>query len=587
MRGPRSLLARYLIFLAAVVAALATGAFLIVEHVIQSALEDLFRQRLARVEDVVQEYGRGSELVRARELEAMLGSPRFLAALETADPATLEHEVPTQPVLSSARLVVVADADGRVLWGTPGWERDGEAVRGLFADLVVGDFRRAIVSAEEGPVEIVATNVTANNGLTIGCVAVGTVLSEVWAEDLRRLTGFDVVLTLGDRVLDVRADHPLTLLPRTLLSAEPGRIERVREDGHEVLVNHVTDEGTGLDILFVASVQDAIAPLRERVRRLLMLLGAGGGLLAIGLVYAFTNRHVGRQLHRLIAAAERIGRGELDVPVLPGSNDELGQLALEFDRMREEIRRQRDEVEVAHQARVRSERMATVGQMAAGIVHDFKNPMAVVLGTTDLIEERNSDDPRLARQCRVIRGQVERMVTLTRDLLEYARGEVALELSEVDLDDWTREILEAHEEPFRRAQLTLRVVGRAGLRLRIDPSRMRRVVDNLLNNAREVSTAGQEVTLGWTEDRESVSLWVSDHGPGVPAAIRERLFEPFVTSGKVGGSGLGLAISRKITEDHGARLEVRDARDGGATFVIILPAAARLPEPAVTGGVTT
>ncbi|NNE44935.1 MAG: ATP-binding protein, partial [Gemmatimonadetes bacterium] len=117
------------------------------------------------------------------------------------------------------------------------------------------------------------------------------------------------------------------------------------------------------------------------------------------------------------------------------------------------------------------------------------------------------------------------------------------------------------------------------LTVRLDPERMRRVVDNVINNAREMSRAGDPVEVRWARgDRNDVVLEVLDHGPGIPAELRDRLFDPFVTAGKENGSGLGLAISRKIVEAHGAEISADNAPGAGARFVIRIPDTSPVPD---------
>jgi signal transduction histidine kinase len=582
MAPRRSLLGRFVAFLALLVAALATASFFLVEHASRAALEDLYRHRLEQAARVLDQYGRTEHLVRGRELEAVLGSPRFLAALETGDPETIEAEIPTHAGLAEAPLVVIADPAGRVLWGTDGWRAREEAVRGLFARLPAEGYQRAFVEAADGPLEVVAASVVANNGLVIGNVAAGTPLSASWADDLHRLTGLDVLLTIDGEVLESSVEGPRPEAAR-LSTLPPGAIEPIRIDGERSLASRLDVPGTRLSVVFTGSVDRAVAPLMDRIRRLLILLGGLGAAVAIGVVTWFTSRRITRQIRRLVNAAERIARGDLDFPVVADSTDELGTLATEFDRMRRDLRRGREEVEAAHHARVESERMAAVGQMAAGIIHDFKNPMAVVMGTADLIAERHPEDERVGRQCGVIRAQVERMVALTRDLLEYARGEMVHEPEIVELAAWIEGIRAGQEEAFGQAGVALVADGPDGLRVRVDPSRMRRVVDNLLNNAREVSGRGDRVIVRWRDAGDGgVTLEVADQGPGVPESIRDSLFEPFVTAGKEGGSGLGLAVSRKIVEAHGARLTADAVHGGGARFVISLPAGLREPAPSAS-----
>lgn len=572
MRPRGTLLRRTMAFLLLLVASLAVTSFFVVNHASRAALQDLFRQRLAQAEDVLAQYTQAEHLVRSRELEIVLGSPRFLAAIETADPTTIAIEVPSHPVFSAAELIVVANHEGDVLWGTSNWSELEAEVYELLKHAPIGDFQRTFLESGGRPLEVIVTTLVANNGIEIGRMITGTSISSVWADELHRLTGFGVLVALEDRVLSAAGTDLGFLDPR--ISAMPaGDMAPIELDGEEFLVKRLDDPESRVSVVFLASVGRVVSPLLAGISQRFALVSLAAAALALLVAYVFLRKRVWRQVQELVRAAERIAEGNLEAPVRSGSDDELGYLAAEFDRMRQNLARNRTELEAAHRAQVDSERMAAVGKMAAGIVHDFKNPMGVVLGTADLIEAKHGTDEKLARQCRVIRGQVERMDELTRDLLEYSRGEVSVERTEVNVADWIRGFVSDQYEPFRRANVELTTDGPTDLRARLDPNRMRRVFDNLLNNAREASRAGMTVRLRWREwQGDGLEFEVLDQGAGIPEEVRDRLFEPFVTAGKQGGSGLGLAITKKIVGDHEAEIEVTDAPGGGARFVVRMPA---------------
>jgi len=579
VKAPRTLVRQYVAFFAVFAAVLSLGAFLITVDVTRHGLEDLFRQRFEQAGQVLSEYARGRDLARLTELESVLGSPRFLAAVETHDPLTVGEAVPTHPLLAGADAVRVTDAaGGRVLFDslTPELRRLLPPPTAEPAEPVT----RRHVAGDHAVYEVVAADIHANNGMLVGRLEVVRDLGAALAEDLKRLTGLEVALALDGHVVDHTAGGVVGDAAR---SSDLDRIVReapadVRADvlaGRQVLLRELSDPTTGFDVLFVGSVEDAIAPALARVRGLLLALAVLGGFVATGFAGWFTERRVGRQVRRLVGYTERISSGDLDFAIPRGSADELGYLAAGLERMRSELRRGREEIEAAHQARLEGERMAAVGQMATGIIHDFKSPMAVVQGTADLIAMRDPGNAKLAKQCTVIHRQVERMVALTRDVIEFARGDSVLESEEVDLDAYLEGLRDLHEEPFGREEVRLAVECPPGLRVRIDPRRMQRVLDNLLTNAREVSEPGQAVTLSCRREGDDVRIEVRDEGPGIPPDIATRLFEPFVTAGKKGGSGLGLAIARKIVEDHGATLTVASGQERGTTFAVTLPRAVR------------
>jgi signal transduction histidine kinase len=197
--------------------------------------------------------------------------------------------------------------------------------------------------------------------------------------------------------------------------------------------------------------------------------------------------------------------------------------------------------------------------------------MAVIRGTVDLIRAKDKDNEKLSRYCTTIHEQVDRMVDLTRDVLDYSRGESRLAIADVPLAEYFGSVKSFHQEQFRAAAIDLSVEGPANIILRLDPNRFRRVVDNILNNAREALKPGDKVVLTWHLDPRQVVIEIADNGPGIPEKIKDTIFEPFVTSNKEGGTGLGLAIAKKIVDDHGGLIEVQSLPNQGTRFVIDLP----------------
>lgn len=573
MKAPRTLVRQYVLVLAMFVAALSAGAFFITSAVARQGLEDLFRQRFAQAGRVLDEYAHGRDLTTVAELQGVLGSPRFLAAIETSDPATVELAVPTHAALAAADCVRITPYGG----GEPLYETEGEAWRELLrAPDGDGDaFERRYVVGNGTVYEVASAGLRANNGAPLGRLDVARDVGPELVDDLRRLTGLEAILSLDGTVVGVAAgidDAPewLPALARMPMPPDEDVAPRVVA-GHELLVRRIDDATTGVTVLFAGSVHDAIAPIMQRARMLLLLLAVAGGVASTWAVAAFTERRIGRTVQKLVAHANRISDGDLQFEIPNESADELGYLAGKLERMRAELLRSRDAVESAHQSRVKGERMAAVGAMATGIIHDLKSPMAVVQGTADLIAARDPDNPKLAKQCDVIHKQIDRMVALTRDVIEFARGDSVLEPETVDVPAYLAEIRGLHEEGFRQAGVQFVVEAPEIAGALLDPGRMQRVIDNLLTNAREVSRVGDTVRLRWIADRDGARIEVRDEGPGIAPEIAKTLFEPFVTAGKKGGSGLGLAISRKIVEDHGATLTVESAPGKGAAFVVTLP----------------
>ena len=223
---------------------------------------------------------------------------------------------------------------------------------------------------------------------------------------------------------------------------------------------------------------------------------------------------------------------------------------------------------------VQAERLATVGRFTRTIVHDFKNPLATIRWTSELASAE--DAPAATRQSsheRILR-QVERMQTMLHELIEFTRpGGQKPDLRTADFAAFLRSFAaEAGADlGARGVRLELQAVPDRAV-VRMDAQRLGRLLHNLCNNAVEVMPRGGSVMLRAAASLEEVRLELEDTGPGIPAAVADRLFTPFATHGKAGGTGLGLSICRRIAEDHGGSISVAPGETGrGARFVLLLP----------------
>jgi signal transduction histidine kinase len=228
----------------------------------------------------------------------------------------------------------------------------------------------------------------------------------------------------------------------------------------------------------------------------------------------------------------------------------------------------------ARTAREIGERLTTVGRLLSQVIHDFKAPMTVISGYVQLMAEA---DDRAQRQayCEDILRQFDTLTEMQREVLEFARGESKIFVRKVYLRkfflDLTRQIqLEIGERPIE-----LKVEVDSKLVARFDEGRMTRALHNLGRNAIEaMADRGGELGISAALDGDDLVIRVSDTGPGIPPEIEHRLFQSFVTSGKVGGTGLGLAIVRKIAEEHGGSVSVSSS-PRGASFELRLPQAGK------------
>ncbi|MGI9089065.1 MAG: ATP-binding protein [Chthoniobacterales bacterium] len=225
---------------------------------------------------------------------------------------------------------------------------------------------------------------------------------------------------------------------------------------------------------------------------------------------------------------------------------------------------------------MRSERLSLVGSMANTIIHDLKNPICILRCCTDLIASETAD-PRMHKLTKMMNKAVEGMLSMTQELLDYARGSTSLKQESISiwrlLDELSEQALQLL--PGQNIQF-VKHVGYDGM-IEIDLARFTRVLCNLIKNAREAMTGGGILTFSVDLVGAEVILQLADTGCGIPADILPKLFEPFVTYGKSHGTGLGMAIAKSVVDAHHGTIAVKSTIGLGTTVEIRLPVASDAP----------
>jgi len=240
------------------------------------------------------------------------------------------------------------------------------------------------------------------------------------------------------------------------------------------------------------------------------------------------------------------------------------------------IGQDQSQIEALQQQVVRAERLATLGELAAGVVHELNNPLTSITVYADYLvrkfEKAGADRPDLDK-LRRIGASAQRILRFSRDLVQYARP-AGRDLELVDLASVVRQSVSMCDHLVERGGITLTV--------EVDPQlpiiqamsgQLEQVLVNLITNAvHAVESGGHVAVRARSPDPEVVLLEVSDSGPGIPPEERERIFEPFFTTKPDGkGTGLGLSIVRNIVEQHHGEISVSRSELGGALFRVVLP----------------
>jgi two-component system nitrogen regulation sensor histidine kinase NtrY len=299
-------------------------------------------------------------------------------------------------------------------------------------------------------------------------------------------------------------------------------------------------------------------------------------VVALGIGLAISRR-VTRRVLQLAEATQKVGAGDLGVNVPVNDDDEVGDLTRAFNGMVRDMRESRDRIEYLS-------RIGAWQEFAKRLAHEIKNPLTPIqLAVQELHRTYKGDDARFRRTLEDARAIVEEEIATLRRLVsefsDFARLP-EVHLSPADLGVFVRDAVDAPfrgEEASEVASTPVELIAEiepGALPVLIDAMLLKRCLDNLIRNATQaLRNAGIEdgkVVVAARATLERAIVEVRDNGPGVPAAARDRVFDPYYTT-KAEGTGLGLAIVKKIVLEHGGEISCAAAPEGGACFQISLP----------------
>ncbi len=322
-------------------------------------------------------------------------------------------------------------------------------------------------------------------------------------------------------------------------------------------------------VLAIADINISLSRIEEashkNVARSIAITLFFSGLAIIVSILAY-RKFVSTRLKRLVEATHVIGAGDLDRTIdISDGNDELGELGKEFEGMRIHLKAIRQKL-------LHTERLSMVGQMASTIIHDFRTPMSTINLAIQSLEEGQELEPgRTQSWYRLIRESVHRMIVMAQELLDFSKGEIPLHKESFSVGEFNRLLLEGAMPNLERTGIHVVEDERYKGEAMFDPERMHRAVMNVINNAQDAMPNGGTLTYVSEKQNGSIVFTVSDTGPGIPDAIRNTMFDLFVSSGKPRGTGLGLTITKMIVDQHGGSIEVESEKGKGATFRIRIP----------------
>jgi signal transduction histidine kinase len=290
-------------------------------------------------------------------------------------------------------------------------------------------------------------------------------------------------------------------------------------------------------------------------------------------------RTISRPLQKITLAALKVTRGGYGTEVdLKKSNDEIGLLADSFNEMSRKMAADIDEMRRLSEQLVRTEKLAAMGTLAAGVAHEVNNPLASVSSLVQMMQSESGHSVETRERLSLIAAQIERIKQVTREMTEFARPRPASRTL-VDLNELAASSLRLAQFDMAFDSIDAILERAEDLpQILADEDQMRQVLLNLLLNARDAMPNGGELRLRTVFSPEEVSIEIADSGDGIPEEYLRSIFDPFFTTKLTGkGTGLGLAVCYGIVVAHDGRIEAANSPNGGAVFTITLPRTDILP----------
>jgi signal transduction histidine kinase len=369
-------------------------------------------------------------------------------------------------------------------------------------------------------------------------------------------------------------------LSQLTASSRPRQIEPKVEGQLRILAVEISRTADQLRHLNQELLSDAAVRRQQIANQVawgrlgIVLVGPAIGLAAGWWMARRVGRSVSRirvTLHNAVPAIEQ-ELGTVDV----ARGDDLEGIQQQVDFLVRHLQKALGDLQQARSEVLRAERLAAIGGLAAGVAHELRNPLTSIKlllqhAATQADEVRLSGD-----KLRLILDEIGRIEGTIQDLLDFSRP-AALKCVRHDVRDTIHRAIHLVDGRVKEQNVTLRMdSGDAAAIVDGDPEQLHQVFVNLLINGIEAMPDGGElrIDVAMTNDHQLLKVEVADSGTGIPREVFSRLFEPFATS-KPRGTGLGLAISRRILEEHGGTITVRNVTNGGAVFTITLPLASR------------
>lgn len=358
--------------------------------------------------------------------------------------------------------------------------------------------------------------------------------------------------------------------------SQPGDASRIRnirymDQPYKVIYRRLSapDKSDKYTMLSLIVFTGDIALAKRRSATTISLV-ATSGVLLVAIVGIIIAGNITAPVKQLVEVTEQIAAGDLTAEATVKTRDEIGALANSFNQMTGELRRSRDKL-------VQSEKLAAVGQLAAGIAHEIRNPLTSIKMIVQLLRRRFREDEAGQESVQAVLDEINRLEIIINGLLDFARP-MEVVLRPTDVADVINDVLKIMEADLRHRKIKLaKNMDETLPKVMLDANRMKQVFMNVILNSMQAMPEGGTLAIavtsgGSVSSHRVVRVEISDTGVGMSQAVLAHVFEPFFST-RSGGTGLGLANVKKIMEQHGGSIQIESTEKQGTKVNIGLEVA--------------
>jgi len=565
---------KFLLSLLLVIACLTIATLWMVRRAVRVQLRQEIAADLLNSITVFRDYQREKEISLEQAAELLANLPNLKAAMTAPDALTIQDASSEIWRLAPSDVFVLAKPSGKVVaihTSTPGITRS--LAESLLADSLKSDQQSYWWYGDNHLYQVFLKPVysgPAKDEIVLGILCLGHEISSQFALERSRVASSQVAFY-----------YDRTLIVSTLPPAHEFELRHRYADGEQLSGEEPKEVYLGNE-QFLASTVTLLPSVAPYVRMTVLksydkaavyldslnrlLLGLGGLAIVAGSVLVFLiSTTFTRPLANLVAGVRALEKGDFAYPVSSEGGDEVAEVTNAFDKMRSNLSRTQSEL-------IEAERLATIGRMASSISHDMRHPLTAVVANAEFLSYPDLDAPQREELYREIRNAVNQMTDLVDSLLEFAQARESLHRVFGRVEDAAERTIHMVRARSEFRDIKISIVRDGACETWFDEKKVERVLANVLSNACEaVDKKTGQVLLDVRESKNQIEIRITDNGPGVAEAIRDRLFQPFISHGKRNGIGLGLAICQKILQDHGGDAQLECSAAGKTVFRFTLP----------------